>query len=296
MKSYRYHGLVLLAGISWSTLAVFSKLLSELGVDVFNQVFWRLILCTLLTYVTARIAHIPAPLSRKQIVPLVINALIIILAWITIAAAIFLGTPIAKAIVLSYAYPVSVIILTYLLLHESPSRKHILAMVLSIVSLGFLLEIWTVTSLARLQPGDIYAWTNSVAFAGMIVWGTKLRRTSSMHPVATLMYTCLFALPMYLLVSVFFSLSGFSLLLPQITTGFSAAAWGSLLGLSLFATVIPMTLMYAGAKHIKPFVTSILLLTEPIGVYIWGLTLFGQQLSLWSIIGAIGILIASALT
>lgn len=295
MKSYRYHGLVLLAGISWSTLAVFSKLLSQYGVDVFNQVFWRLVICSFLTFLTTRTLHIPITITKEQVYPLVVNALIIIFAWITIAAAIFLGTPIAKAIVLSYAYPVAVIILAFFLLHESPSRKNILAMILSIVSLGFLLEIWSVTSLTQLHHGDVYAWANSIAFAGMIVWGTKLRRISSMHPIVTLMYTCLFALPMYLIVSVLFSLSGFSLLIPYIQFGYSQAAWGSLLGLSLFATIIPMTLMYVGAKHIKPFVTSILLLTEPIGVYIWGLTLFGQQLSLWSIIGAMGILIAAIL-
>lgn len=297
MFKYKYHLLALLAGASYSGLAIFSGLLTQQGLDLFNQVFWRLTLSIILAFLIGKVGFkVDLHLTAKEIKYLFINSLVILFAVVTFPAAIYLGTPLAKTVVLTYSYPLTIVVLSYLLFRSLPTKKNWLAIVLSVVSLGLLFEVWNIKEFSQIGKGDLVAFANSFFFAGMIVWGSKIRHDTELHPYKIVFYSFLFIIPMLVAFSLGLQRLGVMLFLPVVKLDLTAANWATLGGLALFGSVLPISLIYVVGNKLKPFITSVLLLTEPVWVYIFGLAYFHQQLSGWAILGAVGILISVLLT
>lgn len=292
-SQFKYHSLVLSAGISWSTLAIFSKYASDFRIDPFNQVFWRL----LIGFITAFLLSIfffgkETKLNQRVIKYLFINGILFLLGFTTFAVSIYLGSPIAKAVALNYSYPLAVVILAYFIFKDLPTIKNIFAVFLSLISIAVLMELWTVSDLTKISLGDLLAWLNSFAFAGVIVWGTKIKKDLKLNPFFILFGSWFFAIPLLILLGATLQLLNIPLFNPYFRLNFSVYEWLSLIGLGTVSSVLPISLMYFGAAKLKSFTTSLLLLSEPICVYLAGVLLFGQQLSVWGILGIIGITIS----
>ena len=144
-QQYKYHILVFLAGVSWSTLAIFSKYASDYKIDPFNQVFWRLLIGLFISILLSFfLSRNEIKINNRVVKYLFINGVFFLLGFTTFAASIYLGSPIAKAIALNYSYPLAVVILSYLILKDIPTPKNILAIFLSLISVVLLMELWTV--------------------------------------------------------------------------------------------------------------------------------------------------------
>lgn len=292
-SQFKYHLLVLAAGVSWSTLAIFSKYASALNIDPFNQVFWRMVIGFITSFLLSFfLIRKEIKFNKKTTKYLFINGVFYVLGFTTFAASIFLGAQIAKAVALNYTYPLAVIILSYLIFKDIPTGKNIFAVVLSLISIAVLMELWTVKNLAQIGTGDFFAWLNSFAFAGVIVWGTKIRKELKLNPLVILIGSYLFAIPLLVIlgtVLMFFNLPLFN---PIFRAAFSPLEWLTLLSLGTVSSVLPFSLLYFGSSRLKSFTTSLLLLSEVVCVYLAGVLLFGQQLSVWGILGMIGIMIS----
>lgn len=292
-QKYRYHLFILLAGMSYSSLSIFFAMLTKQGVAVFSQVLWRAFLGAIFSLIIFKIFFKEkVKLEKKDYQYIFINAVIFVLGYTTYAGSIYLGTPMAKAIVLAYSYPIAVVILSYLLFKEIPKKKNLLALILSFCSLYILLEFWKVKSLLQINKGDLLAWLNSFCYGGVIVWGTKMRREIKINPCISLFYTLLIGIPILFILGWGLKLLGIGLYSPVLNINFGLGNWLILIGLGFFGTTLPVTLMYFGMTKLKSYVTSVLLLTEPVFVYLFGLLFFGQTLSLWTIIGGLGILVS----
>lgn len=291
INSYRNHVYVFLAAFGFSLLTVLSLVLTNQRIDVFNQVIWRMAMGSLAAFLIARFGfRQQLSLSYAEVKLLAIQSLVLIFAVMTFSGAIYLGTPIAKAVMLNYAYPLSVVLFTYLVFRELPSRRQWLAIGLSLVSLVFLLEVWTVDSLTQFHPGDVLAFLHSIFYAALIVWGAKIRKTTHTSSLKIVAYSFLAAIPGIVLFGYLFRLLGFSLYAAPLRFDFSAVTWLTFLAISLFGSTVPTALAYAALSKLKPYLATVLLLTEPVWVYLFGLFLFGQQLSIWGILGGVGIL------
>lgn len=296
IKKYKYHLLVFLAGVSWSTLSIFSALASKAGIDPFNQVFWRVTIGILSSLVVgALIFRQNFFLEKRAYKYLVLNGFFLFCGYTTTSAAIFLGSPIAKAVALSYSYPLTVIVLSYFIFKNIPSFKNWLAVIISLVSVALLMEIWKIKSFTQINGGDLFAWLNSFAFGAIIVWGTKIRKDLKLNPFITLFYSFVFLI--FFLIILGFTMNFFNLSLFNLTfrNDFDIN-WLPLIGLGTISSVLPISLMYFGSTKLKSFTTSILLLSEPVFVYFAGVFFFNQALSLWGILGVLGILISVLLT
>ncbi len=297
VRKYKYHFFALLSGISWSTLSIFTAYLSRYQIDPFNQVFWRIAtacIVTLLISVLFFRKHLR--ISVKAFWYLLVNALLIMLGYTTFSSSIYLGTPIAKAIALNYSYPLAVVILAYLFFRHIPSKKNIVAIIISLISVMLLTELWKVGELSQIHPGDFLAWLNSIVFAGIIVWGTKIKKEMNFSPFITLFYSWLFAVPFLLVFGIFMNVIHISLFNPfTFSYHFHIIVWSLLFGIGIVGSVIPYSLLYYASAKLKPIVSSILLLSEPALVYLAGIVLFNQQLSVYGIIGMIGIMISALL-
>jgi|GEM_PF-4538751 drug/metabolite transporter (DMT)-like permease len=294
LESHKYHLYLLLAGFSFSGLTIFTAILTRAGVDPFSQVFWRIVIGSTLCLILATLVFrrgIKA--SKKEILLLVVNAAVFVFGYTTFTGAIYAGAPLAKAIALNFSYPIPVIILSYFLLGEKPSIKSVFAILISTVSVLLVLEIWKIKDFTKIGLGEFLAWVNSFAYAGIIVWGTKIRKSTKLHPYVVLFYTLAFSLPIlvtvvYLLnqVGINFYTLGFDI------TKIQATHWLLLLLLALSSSVIPIALIYTAAARINPHVSSILLLTEITWVYLFGFLIFGQTLTPWGALGSLGIMLS----
>lgn len=293
LGKYKYHIAVLIAALSYTSLPIFSTLLTHRHVDLFNQVLWRAILGSIISFVIVRcFLKQRLLINKNDLWHLLANSLIFLFAFTTFSGSIYLGTPIAKAVALNYSYPVPVVILSYLFFKDLPGKRHLGAIILSLISIFALLEIWSLESLREIRLGDFLAWINSIFFGFIIVWGTKMRRDTTLNPFITLFYTLLFMLPPLFIFGTILSLSGFLLFTPSFNIPMNIYIWLILAGLSFIGTILPLALIYFGASRLKPYITGILLLTEPVWVYLSGLMLFHQSLSLWGVLGIIGIIIS----
>ena len=296
-QQYKYHILVFLAGVSWSTLAIFSKYASDYKIDPFNQVFWRLLIGLFISILLSFfLSRNEIKINNRVVKYLFINGVFFLLGFTTFAASIYLGSPIAKAIALNYSYPLAVVILSYLILKDIPTPKNILAIFLSLISVVLLMELWTVKNLTQISLGDLFAWLNSFAFAAIIVWGTKIRKELKLNPFFILSGSWFFSIPLLIILGTFLQSVNIPLFNPSFKLDFPTNGWLSLIGLGIISSVLPISLMYFASSKLKPFVTSILLLSEPIVVYLAGVALFNQTLSIWGILGMVGIMISVLLT
>lgn len=300
MKKYKYHFLILLAGLSYSGLSIFSKLAADQKIDVFNQNFWRtfvgVVLALILSRTLFRLTRQDFSISRKDFLNLLVNALFYSGTALLFIASIYLGTPLAKAVLLSYAYPLTVVGLTWLIFKELPKTKHWLAIGLSLISVVILVGSGGWQNLLEIDRGSLLALITSFFFGGLIVWSSKLRRDTKLHPMVTWFYSFLIALPVFAIVALALTALGVTFLIPNLRFDLSSLNWLTLVALGVFGNSLPLFLINFAAAKLKPYVISVLLLTEPLWVYFLGLIFFQQQLSLWAIVGAVGILISVLLT
>lgn len=291
---FKYHVSVLLAGISWSTLAIFTKYSVQENIPSFSQVFWRLVISAFSSLLIAIIILKQKPLitDRKSLVYLLVNGLFFFFGFTTFAGAIYLGSPIAKAIALNYSYPIAVVLLSYMVFKHKPSIKNIFSITLSLISVVLLMELWRVKNIAQINIGDVIAWLNSFAFAAIIVWGTKIKKEIKIGQFLVLAYSWFFSLLFFIPFGLAMNFFGISLFQFNAQINFSINAWLLLIGLGTIGSTVPLSLMYYGSSKLKPLATSILLLSEVICVYLAGIVLFGQQVSLYGILGMVGIMIS----
>ncbi len=291
---FKYHFSVLLAGISWSTLAIFTKYSVQENIPSFSQVFWRLVIGAFSSLFIAVIIFKQKPFitNKRSLVYLLVNGLFFFLGFTTFAGAIYLGSPIAKAIALNYSYPIAVVLLSYMVFKHKPSMKNIVSIILSLISVALLMELWRVKSIAQINIGDLIAWLNSFAFAAIIVWGTKIKKDIKIGQFLVLAYSWFFSLLFFIPFGLVMKIFEIPLFQFNAQINFSVNAWLLLIGLGTISSTVPLSLMYYGSSKLKPLATSILLLSEVVCVYLAGFALFGQELSLYGILGMIGIIIS----
>lgn len=293
-KKYQYHLSLLLAGFCYSFLEVFSVVLSKMQVPVFNQVFYRCLFGVVTgSIVFKTVFKVDLKVSRKELKYIFINSLILLGGFTTQSLIFFLGTPIAKGVALIYSYPLSLVILSFLILKDMPTRKQLLALFISLISIGILLEIWRIKNLAQISMGEIMAIVNAVFYSLIIIWGKITRtRIPRLHPMKNTAYSLLFLIPLLITVGGILNLFGLPIIKPDITVSFPIKTWATLLGIGFLGTILPMSFLYTGLSMVKPNIAGFFLLTELIWATIWGAILFSQPLSIWGIAGILGIIIS----
>lgn len=291
-----YYVQLLLAGFCFSALAVFSEIATRLSVDGFNQMVWRsvyaMIFAGLMAFVLLKQK---LSLNKNELKHVVVNGLLFVGGISTFSLGIYLGSPIAKAVALNYAYPLVVIFGSYILFKELPTKKGWIATILSLISVGLLLEIWKIPNLFSLNIGDGLELLNSVFYGSLIIYGKKMGQDTNLHPLKSLFYSYLVAAPALFLLGLFIinvlhiSAIGTSIHLLNVQQNLS------LMGLGLLGMVLPLYLIYKAMSKVKAYIAGIFLLTEPLWVAVFGFILFHQSLSVWGLLGMLGIVLSVSL-
>ncbi|MDO8618534.1 MAG: DMT family transporter [Candidatus Daviesbacteria bacterium] len=292
-SKYRYHLALLVAGFSFSFLGVFSVLLTAQGVDLFSQIFYRVLFSAIFSaFFAVVVFKQKLILNLRESKYILINSLAFLGGVTTFSTGIFLGTPIAKAIALNYAYPLTIMALSFWFFKDRPTLKGWAAIVLSLISVWFMLEIWSISSLAVIDKGSILEFANSFFFGFMIVFGRKMRLDLDIHPFRVMFFTFAFLVLEFWVMAFLLNILGITLFKPAINLELKIESWISLVGISFLGSIVPLALIYFCANKVKAHVSSVLLLSEPFWGYILGLILFGQVLTIWGLLGMIGIVLS----
>lgn len=290
--------LTVLSGISFGALPLFVTWLSRAGVGVWLQVFVRL-LVSIAVFAVILLKVSPGnarPVSSRQWGFVALNGFLMVSAFTTYVLSISLGTPPAKAILLVYLYPVFVALLGSRLLGERLTWRRRLGIAAGVLGAAVMVEFWEVHSLGQIQPGDFFALGNSVVYAGVVVLGRRGSVREGIRPLALTMWSFVFGLGWLCLAGLAMKLANWGgaifLGLPQTVT---LRTVGDFLGIAIFGTAIPYSLMYAGLHRTEAAKASVLLLVEPISVIVMSALFLGQAIGFWQAVGGAIILSAAVL-
>ncbi|MCA9379065.1 EamA family transporter [Candidatus Dojkabacteria bacterium] len=279
LKQFKGSFFLIIAAAAFATYGVFAKYLS--GYDVFFQGYVRSLIVAGVLFVLGLVFGQLRPIKRADLKYwfIILLATTFVLAPLTYA---YRNLPLGTASFLFYS---TLTVATYFLgrafFNEKLTKAKIISAALALVGL---FTIFSVDFSSLLLLPMLMAALNGVASSGELVSSKNLTDKYS-----SLQVTMVVFLWIGVSNSVFSLLTGESQNLALITVH-----WPYLLGICT-ASIIGVIFVYAGFKNIDPSVGALIGLLEIIFSVIFGAVLFGEILSINTLIGGGLILIAAAL-
>jgi len=287
--------LLLGAGISFGTIPLWVTWMAQDNVGAWAQTTARLGIPVLILVVfvlpfardSLRIA------SRRTLRLLILNGLLMLASNVTYISSMTLGTPPSKAILLNQMSPLYVALIGALLLGERLTRRRLAAVLIGLAGTATLLQVWDIQGMLNFQPGDMLALATGVTYAIIVVFGRWSGIQEGSHPLKLSFWTFVFALSWLIVLSLIILLAlGPEVVSSQFPRSVSPRTVASAVGLALLGSGLPFTLLYLGLSRTEAGTASIILLSEPVSVFVLSFLLLGQPLDLWQILG--GVLVLSA--
>lgn len=189
--------------------------------------------------------------------------------------------PTSMAALLLYTFPVFVAVLSYFVEGERLTKKTMVAMLITLVGLGFVLGL----SFGGIQPiGVTLALAAALFYSVYIVVGNRVVKGVSSY--VTSAYIALFAT-----ISTFF----IALADGGVDLSFAAEGWWALAGIVVFSTVVAISFFFRGLQLIGSTKASVLSTLEPVVTFGFSALLFGEAFSLLQLLGGCAVLVGAAL-
>jgi len=290
--------LLLGAGTAFGTIPLWVTWMAQDGVGAWAQTTARIGIPVLILIVfvlpfardSLRIA------SGRTLRLLIFSGLLMLLSNITYISSMTLGASPTKAILLNQMSPLYVAILGAALLGERLTRRRIAAVLIGLAGTATLLQVWDTQSMLNFQPGDLMAMMTGVTYASIVVFGRWSGIQERNHPLKLSFWTFVFALSWLIVLALIVSITlGPEVVELQFPGSVSPRTVASAVGLALLGSGIPFTLLYLGLSHTEAGTASILLLSEPVSVFVFSFLLLGQPIDLWQILGGVLVLGAGVL-
>ncbi len=279
---------VIMAGIYWGTLGIFSTQLGKLGLDSFAITTLRIVTAGVMVLVLLpSLYRTFLSMRAKEWLSLMTQSLIGVLGMTLCYFYAVSQVGVSMAVALLYTAPVFSLVLAKLILGEQISVK------------SALLAIVAVIGVACLMAGDEFSLNMGVVvglLSGLCysLYGILGKKAMSFNHSTQM---------------VFFSSVAFSaialLFLPQTFATYQALsslpiqAWVYVVGLSLVGTIAPFFLYMTALNKLPATTASVFTIIEPLTAIILAIVLLGQPLLPLQMVGValiIGATLANALT
>ena len=183
-------------------------------------------------------------------------------------------TTVANATFLANLQPVFVVLASWLIFKERPTRAFVIAAAVAVTGAA-LLSAANISIAPERLPGDALSLVTAVWYAGYILAVRKARRFASTGMV--ILWTSLASTPVLLIVA--FGL-GESLVPPSTTE------WAILVGLALGVQIFGQGSVAFGLGRVPAPIASIIILVQPVVSAIAGWLMFGEGLIAVQMFGA----------
>lgn len=268
--------LAILSGAFYGTLGLFGVYLLQEGFRINDFLFWRFLLSfvILLPFLTSK-QHWKDIFSKSGLLIMGISAIFYAGATSFYFYAIeYIGS--GLAMVLFYCYPIFVVLLAWM--HGKNPPSPVILKGLAIVLLGVLFlsdpHHWNLSA-------EGIGWGLLCAFGFGVYFYTSQRAVKGLSITSATFCICM---GNFLIFALFVLYNG-TLYMP--TTSW---AIGNIVGIAIFATVLPIYLVYVALRTINGTKASILSVFEPIVTIILGIIFLHEKITLSQYIGVIIIL------
>jgi drug/metabolite transporter (DMT)-like permease len=266
--------LVLLAAFCYGLQPLFAQYAYAGGADPVGVLLVRFLIAAavLLLFLRLRGIRLPAGRLARQNLLVGIGYAMAALGYYSASR----STSVSLAVILMFSFPAFVTVLSIAYLGERTSALKLLSLVLALG--GVLLAAGM--SFSGEMTGVFWALFAACSYGSALVYGTHSIRHE--QPLASAAMVLLGG-------TLTFALAAF---IWGAATPSGAPAWWSMLGLALFATILPIAAFLAGSPHIGPSSASTLSTLEPVVAVTIAVLLIGEHISAGMLGG--GLLVVTA--
>jgi drug/metabolite transporter (DMT)-like permease len=202
------------------------------------------------------------------------------LSWITSLR----YTSVASSVILVQTFPVFVVLGSWLLLHEAPSRLTVTGMAIALAG-SLVIAISAGQGGESQVVGNLLALVGAIGAAGYYLIGRKLRKDIDTVRYVGFVYSTAAIAALSVTLS-----SG------QALTGYDLRTWVLLIAIAMLPQVVGHTSLNWALKHYSAATVSILTLAEPIGATLLAYIILHESMGPLIIVGGAIILLGVGLT
>lgn len=267
-----------MGAITYGLNPLFAMPLYAEGLDVASVLFYRYLIAILLMAALMS-RHGGFRLSRREIPAAVVAGVLFAMSSFTLFESYnYMDVGIASTIL--FVYPVFVALIMAGMFREKISVLTILCMALA---LGGIAMLYDSDGSGLSAVGTVLIFGSAISYAIYMVAVNK-SRLSRLSTLKLSFYSLLFGIIVFVI-----QLKGLTDLKPLPPT---ISAWGNLLGISIFPTVVSLIAMTVAIHCIGSVPVSILGALEPVTAIVVGVSVLGESLTTMSIAGVVLIITA----
>lgn len=268
------------AAMAYGTNPLFSLNLFNEGIDVESVLFYRFFLAAIILAVVLRLRGVKLGISRREVLPIMIAGVIFAMSSQTLYQS-FLYMDAGVACSILFVYPILVAVIMTLFFHERASLLTYCCIAMATAGIAMLYRGDGEVRLSTV--GLLLVVASSLCYSVYIVGvdHSVLCRVPSTR------------LTLWVLVAgmlMFFVFTGFGTRLAAVPLTFSGVV--NVLGVALVPTIIPILFINVSIKSIGPTYSAIIGALEPVTALVIGVTVFGEQLTVRIVIGALLIFVS----
>lgn len=271
-----------IAAATYGMNPLFALPLYKTGMDPDSVLFFRYLFAIPLLGIMIKARGRTFKIQRKETFPLIIMGLLVALSSLTLFLSYnYMAAGIASTLL--FVYPIMVALIMAMVFKEKLALQTIVCMLLALGGIGLLYKSEDGSTLSLI--GTLLVFASSLSYAIYIVGINQ----TSLKNVATLkvtFYVLLFGLSLFVARLLY---SG------VLNTPDQWYLWGNLLALAVFPTAISFLCTTSAIQYIGSTPTAILGALEPVTAIIFGITVFGESLTVKESIGLVMIIVAVTL-
>ena len=268
-----------IAAASYGMNPLFALPLYKAGMDPDSVLFFRYLFAIPLLGIMIKARGRSFKIQRKETFPLIIMGLLVALSSLTLFLSYnYMAAGIAST--LPFVYPIMVALIMAMVFKEKLALQTIVCMLLALGGIGLLYKSEDGSTLSLI--GTLLVFASSLSYAIYIVGINQ----TSLKNVATLkvtFYVLLFGLSLFVARLLY---SG------VLNTPDQWYLWANLLALAVFPTAISFLCTTGAIQYIGSTPTAILGALEPVTAIFFGITVFGESLTVRESFGLVMIIVA----
>ena len=261
-----------IAAATYGMNPLFALPLYETGMDPDSVLFFRYLFAIPLLGVMLKARGRTFRLKRGEVPPLLAMGLLVAVSSLTLFQSYnFMDAGIASTLL--FVYPIMVALIMAFVFKEKLTLQTVLCIALALGGIGLLYKTADGSTLSL--TGTALVMVSALSYAVYIVGINQ----SSLKHVATLkvtFYVLLFGVTLFLGRILY----GGDLILPE-----KWYLWGNLIALAVFPTAISFLCTTGAIQYIGSTPTAILGALEPVTAILFGITVFGERLTLRESLG-----------
>lgn len=274
--------LAIVAAASYGMNPLFALPLFENGMNSISVLFFRYLTSIPLLLIMAKLRGRSLRLNKGELLPLVFIGLMFVLSSITLFSS-YSHMDAGIASTLLFVYPIIVALIMRIFYKEKINFFTVVCMLITLLGISLLLKNESGTPLSPVGMALVFISALTYSIYIVTINKSRLNSVTTIKITIYVLFIGLIVLASYLIIdgSIYYPTEWY--------------LWGNILALALFPTVISLVFTTLAVQYIGSTSTAILGALEPVTALIFGVTVFGEVISVKEWCGIVLIIFAVTL-